>query len=352
MSATQRPGTNCIKSFSSSSALRRFDRRVEFGGGTFTQAHLHSLSPKHNLSGYPGSKGQDGVWQRIIGQMPPHSTYCEPFFGSGEIFWHKRRAASSILIDRLPPARLPGLAKAQSDAGASVITGDAIGILPALDLPADAVVYCDPPYVLSTRQGRLYYGDNELSDQDHQALLFVLDQLPCRILLSGYPSKLYGDFFCFKPAWRRIDYRTRTRGKTLTECLWCNFPEPIDLHDWRYAGQTYRQRLTFKRLARRWLKKLAAMPERKRGYVLDAIENHYVPGRSASSGVGGPACQVLCRIIEHRNGGESAYVAKAFLGKIPIFTSQPGALPLHAMYEAQDWAIRQGKVLRFDQDFV
>ena len=39
---------------------------------------------------YPGSKAQAGVFQRIIGQMPPHSTYVEPFFGSGQIFWRKR----------------------------------------------------------------------------------------------------------------------------------------------------------------------------------------------------------------------------------------------------------------------
>lgn len=30
---------------------------------------------------YPGSKAQAGVWQRIIGQMPEHSVYVEPFFG-------------------------------------------------------------------------------------------------------------------------------------------------------------------------------------------------------------------------------------------------------------------------------
>lgn len=74
------------------------------------------------MSGYPGSKGQAGVWQRIIGQMPPHSIYVEPFFGSGQIFWHKRRAASSILIDRLPPARLPSLVKAGALPSTSVIT--------------------------------------------------------------------------------------------------------------------------------------------------------------------------------------------------------------------------------------
>ena len=31
---------------------------------------------------YPGSKAQAGVFQRIIGQMPQHPVYVEPFFVS------------------------------------------------------------------------------------------------------------------------------------------------------------------------------------------------------------------------------------------------------------------------------
>jgi DNA adenine methylase len=303
---------------------------------------------------YPGSKAQAGVWQRIIGQMPPHSTYVEPFFGSGQVFWRKRRAPTSILIDKRPDV----FSAASAEAGASAMCGDALELLPALSpaLPPDTVIYCDPPYVLSTRQGRFYY-DHEMSDSEHGALLALLERLPCKILISGYPSKLYSDFFDSGPRagrWRCVTYRTRTRGKTLAESLWCNFPEPIDLHDWRYAGQTFRQRLTLKRLAARWLKKLDAMPERKRGYVLDAIhQRHPAAAAAAISGVEGlgvPATTV--KVFEHKSRGEASYTAKAYLGNVPIFTSQAGASPLHAIYDAQDWGARMGKALRFEQSFV
>ena len=89
---------------------------------------------------YPGSKAQAGVFQRIIGQMPPHSVYCEPFFGSGQIFWRKRRAKSTIAIDLNPLC----IAKAGAEAGVIAIPGDAISLLSKLELPADAVVYCEP----------------------------------------------------------------------------------------------------------------------------------------------------------------------------------------------------------------
>lgn len=214
---------------------------------------------------YPGSKAQAGVFHRIIGQMPPHSCYVEPFAGSAQVFHRKRRAEHSILIDRSRAC----IAKLSAEAGVNAICADALQALPVLipTLPADAVIYADPPYLLSTRRGRRYY-QHELSDQDHASLLALLQAAPCRVLLSGYPSKLYGAAL---RTWRCISYRTRTRGRTVTECLWANYPEPEELHDWRYAGANYRQRLYLKRLARRWLAKLDAMPPRKRGYVLASI---------------------------------------------------------------------------------
>jgi DNA adenine methylase len=232
---------------------------------------------------YPGSKAQAGVFQRIIGQMPPHSVYVEPFFGSGQVFWRKRRASRSIVIDKAGAC----IAKAGAEAGVHAIAGDAISLLPTLALPADAVIYCDPPYLLSTRQGRFYY-DHEMDDLAHASLLTLLQRLECRVLISGYPSELYGAAL---QSWRCIRYRTRTRGRTVTECLWCNFPEPAELHDWCYAGHTFRQRLALKRLSARWMARLEAMPARKRGYVLSWIQQRYFerggPGTSAEPGVCG-----------------------------------------------------------------
>lgn len=287
--------------------------------------------------------------------MPPHSTYVEPFFGSGQVFWRKRRAVSSIIIDKCADL----IAKAGAEAGVSAITGDALELLPALAsaLAADTLIYCDPPYLLSTRQGRFYY-DHELSDGHHVMLLALLRSLKCNVLLSSYPSALYQDNL---PGWRCISYKTRTRGKTLTECLWANFPEPAELHDWRYAGQTFRQRLGFKRLAARWLARLEGMSARKRGYLLDAISQRY--GQRCCSMMAAPpgavedlnwrkATEVRVKVFEHKESGEPVYIAKAFLGTLPIYTSQPAPLPLHVMYECQDWAQRQGKTLRFEQDFV
>lgn len=302
---------------------------------------------------YPGSKAQAGVFQRIIGQMPPHSTYVEPFFGSGQVFWRKRRARSSILIDRV---KTSALSAAENEPGATALKGNALELLPELTsgLPDDSVIYCDPPYLLSTRQGRLYYGENELSDHDHCLLLQHLRGLSCKVMVSGYPSALYSTIL---EDWRCLEYRTRTRGRTLTECLWCNFPEPELLHDWRYAGKSFRQRLAFNRLAKRYLARLARMAGRKRGFVLDAIEQQYfsngLPGRSASADAEDLKSRLVsARITERRESREPVYTGKVFLGRLAVFTTQPRALPLQAMLDCQDWALRQGKTLKFYQDFI
>lgn len=225
-------------------------------------------------AGYIGGKAGAGVFHRIIGEMPPHSVYVEPFLGSGAVFWHKRRAERSILIDRATSAIASfdaAVRRAGPDAaaGVSAICGDAISILPTLTLPADALVYCDPPYVLSTRKFRLYY-ENEMSDADHVRLLSVLKALPCRVMISGYLSELYVHQL---QGWRCCRFKSPTRGGPRLEHLWCNFPEPDELHDWRYAGFSYRQRVSMKRLAARWLARLEEMRPRQRGYVLAAIRD-------------------------------------------------------------------------------
>lgn len=241
---------------------------------------------------YPGAKGQAGVFHRIIGEMPPHDFYVEPFAGSARVFWEKRIAARSILIDadagaaRSLAAAVNAKLDAPGRALVDVVHGDGLKWLQneGQDIlwVDNAVIYCDPPYLLETRRSRRYYR-HEMTDEDHATLLSALRSVKARVLLSGYPSELYGATL---QDWRCEIYKTRTRGATVTECLWMNFPPVHQLHDWRYAGRNYRQRLGLKRLAARWLARLQAMPARQRGYVLHTIaQRHGELGRTTSEGL-------------------------------------------------------------------
>lgn len=311
---------------------------------------------------YTGSKSANGVYQTIIGQMRPHQVYVEPFFGSGQIFWKKKRATSSVIFD------LAGdlLAKAGAEAGVTAVHGSALKLLPglALALPTDAVMYCDPPYPLATRNNRRYYTDllavgaREMSDEDHIQLLVMLVTIRCNILISTLPNELYRSFLTAECGWRRIEYTTRAHKKTLKEWLFCNFPEPDELHDWRFAGRNFRERWRMKKLVRRTLTKLQAMNKRERGFVLDAISQRQSQRWASTSATNGEhraapdlslsaARSVTAKVIENKRTG--GFIGQCFLGGLQIFETGPRDEPMQATLDIQDWAVRQGKIPRFEK---
>jgi len=236
---------------------------------------------------YPGSKAGMGVWQRIINEIPPHSVYVEAFCGSGVVFRQKRLAPRSILVDREPGAlaltcEAAGIALAGDEGPwrssiaveregiygtVQLVKGDAVAWLRAAELPPDAVVYCDPPYLLETRGGRRYYR-HEMTFRHHCRLLRCLLGLSCRVLLSGYPSSLYASML---DDWRSIAYRVMTRGGIRQEVLWSNYPEPVELHDYRFLGQNFREREKVRRQQATWQRRLATMPRLRRLALLSVL---------------------------------------------------------------------------------
>ena len=218
---------------------------------------------------YPGGKAGDGVYQKIINLMPPHRVYVEPFLGGGAIMRLKKPAACSIGIDadgdvvqmwRVRP-ETPNL---------TVLQGSAFEWLDDHpDLRSDVLIYCDPPYLLDTRrQHRLIYRC-ELSDADHVRLLSILRSLPCMVMISGYLSDLYSMTL---HDWRSVSFQARTRGgSSATEWVWMNFPEPLELHDYQYLGDDFRQRERIKRKTARWRRRLSEMPVLERHAIMGAI---------------------------------------------------------------------------------
>lgn len=67
---------------------------------------------------------------------------------------------------------------------------------PALDIikrfnHPKCLIYCDPPYLLSTRRGKQY--NVEMSNREHEELLNALLENKSKIMISGYESDLYND---------------------------------------------------------------------------------------------------------------------------------------------------------------
>lgn len=214
---------------------------------------------------YPGGKGN--CYQRIVNEMPPHSLYVEAFLGSGAVMRAKLPARRNVGIDLDGEA----LAAFPPMAGVELIQADAVAWLRAFPFVGNELVYCDPPYVMESRRDKRALYRYEFTTAQHEDLLACLLALPCAVLISGYASPLYVEALA---DWRLVTFTAQTRGGVpALEHLWCNFPEPVALHDYRYLGDNYRERERIKRKSGRWRARLAGMDILERRALLWAIRD-------------------------------------------------------------------------------
>ena len=214
------------------------------------------------MGNYFGSKATSGLCQPIIGMMPPHNTYIETHLGGGAIMQRKPPARVNIGIDIDPRA----IAEFECDYPVQRINGCAHQFLAEYDYQGRELIYSDPPYLLKTRtSGRKYRFDYE--EDDHIELLELLKQLPCNVILSGYPSALYEELL---GGWSSLELQVMNQGGVRTERLWFNFT--IDRVHWAsYAGKNFTDRQRIKRKAANWGKRYQAMPPSERLAVLAAM---------------------------------------------------------------------------------
>lgn len=141
-----------------------------------------------------------------------------------------------------------------------VVHGDAVAFLRDFTFSGDELVYADPPYPLETRNARNRY-HHDYDDSDHAELLDVLLGLPCKVLVSGQPTRFYQERLA---GWRQIEFRAGARSGARTETLWANYPDTFPLHEPTRAGTDFRERERSKRrvaTVRRKVERLTA-PER------------------------------------------------------------------------------------------
>lgn len=212
--------------------------------------------------GYFGSKATSGLCQVIIAMMPPHDTYIESHLGRGAIMKRKPPALRNIGID-LDPQAIAGF---QCSYPVELINGCAHGFLADYDYQGSELIYSDPPYLMGSRSsGRRYRFDYD--EQDHVELLELLKRLPCRVIVSGYPSALYDELLV---GWRSVQLQVMNQGGVRTEKLWFNFT--VDRVYWAsYAGKNFTDRQRVKRKAASWGKRYQALPRAERLAVLAAM---------------------------------------------------------------------------------
>lgn len=221
-----------------------------------------------------GSKGAAGVAQTLINLMPRHSIYIEAFLGKGVIFKAKKRAALSALIDIDERAIAAIKRSVGRDPTISLHTADARDVLTKNKdrwmSDRSTLVYCDPPYLEDVRSSKRNYYRHEFKTAiEHESLLLLLLSLKCNVMISGYRCDLYDDLLA---KWQRYDYQTMTHGGLKTESVWCNFDQPLELHDYRYLGSNFRERERIKRQQVTTRKRIARLSPLERYAMLSVID--------------------------------------------------------------------------------
>jgi site-specific DNA-adenine methylase len=214
---------------------------------------------------YPGGKG--AAYQKLINLMPPHEVYIETHLGGGAVMRNKRPARSNIGIEI--DTGVVGMWTNMQPIDFELVHDNAITYLKNYHFTGKELVYCDPPYLRETRKkyGRLYKYD--YSYAQHIELLEVLKTLPCMVMISGYESTLYKKAL---QRWQTHCYQAVCHHGVATEWLWMNYSVSVELHDYRYLGDNFRERERIKRKTQRWVSKLESMPILERQALLSAMD--------------------------------------------------------------------------------
>lgn len=131
---------------------------------------------------------------------------------------------------------------------------------------------------MGTRSSKRALYDCEMTDREHQELLKAIKGLKCHVMISGYSSVLYAREL---KSWNAFAFGASTRGGLAAEWVWCNYPRPAELHDYRFLGDNWRERQDLKRQQQRWVARLGRMSTLQRQALLAAISTTRGESRAA-----------------------------------------------------------------------
>lgn len=106
-----------------------------------------------------------------------------------------------------------------------VLNKPAVEVIQSQDGP-NTLFYLDPPYLPEVRSAQAVWGQFEMTKEQHEELLDVINGVQGMVMLSGYASKLYETRLAH---WNRHDFDLPNNAaddiikRRMTECLWCNF---------------------------------------------------------------------------------------------------------------------------------
>lgn len=226
------------------------------------------------LNNYPGAKGNSGIQQFLINNIPFHLRFFELFAGTAKLFYTKKEAKASLLSDiDIRVCIEHGKEKRQKGYNVDVCHGSYDSVLHdfGLNFTRQDFIYLDPPYPESSRRGGKLYKHEMLTDEEHEYFLSKVIAIDANIMISTRENPLYSRML---KDWRKKEFHTSDRGGNCTELIYMNYPEPEILHQYDYVGHDFTDRQRIKRKRENIVKKLSSMPAVEKMSLIDEIVKH------------------------------------------------------------------------------
>jgi len=213
------------------------------------------------------SGGKGITFKRLVNRMPPHEVFIETHLGGGAVIRNKRPSRRNIGIE-IDPKVLVKWGE-EEKRGIEIIQGDGVSFLKEYPFIGNEMVYCDPPYLRDTRRRKRKFYIYEYTFEQHVELLEIIKTLPCMVMISGYESDLYKEML---NDWHVHKFNSKTHAGVASEWVWMNYSPPVQLHDYRYLGDNFREREKIKLKKENWINKLKSLPVLERQALLYAID--------------------------------------------------------------------------------
>lgn len=223
------------------------------------------------FASYFGGKGGNGTYQSIINEIPPHDTLIIPFAGNCAITRNIKPANMTILND-IDPEVIKRWANDYIPNKDLILSNkDFRRFFSSYKFLPDNFIYCDPPYLKSSRKSNADVYNFEMSDRDHIDLLQIIIKLNCNVAISSLPNKLYDEYL---HGWRKVEYKNITRRGLVIESLYCNY-NIIDgaLHDYNFLGKDFIDRQRIKRKINQMVLKLSKLNDKERMAIITKLND-------------------------------------------------------------------------------
>lgn len=234
---------------------------------------------------YTGHKNIEGLYQKIINQIPAFSRFIELFAGSAQITRLINFDFKPVILIDIDSKQTQLLQqewdndffrdKRQLPHPVEIINFDAIQYLKNINNDVNYkrcgkgdFYFIDNPYHHSTRPNNKEIYTHEMTHEQHVQFLQECLQLNCMCLIIHPVCDLYDTML---KDWHKVYVKVRYHRKTSIECLYMNYPEPTNLQDYRYIGKNCwdRQRITKRKKA--YLDKFKKMPVLERKAILKEL---------------------------------------------------------------------------------